>query len=135
MNILQRNEPPTSLVPIFISPSTGKYEGDQIRLGSRGDSYYEYLYKQYHQIINPGPKDIAMRDMWTRAWTGTKEYLVTCSPREGLLYIGEWDHGAPPSVMEKISKDGRDRGVKARQSELEKCENKPGLSVCDDGVN
>jgi hypothetical protein len=68
MNILIKNEPPTSLVPIFISPETGKYVGDQIRLGSRGDSYYEYLYKQFHQIIDPLAPDIELRDMWTRAW-------------------------------------------------------------------
>jgi hypothetical protein len=30
--------------------------------------------------------------------------------------------------MEKISKEGRDSGVKARQDELAKCKNKPGMT-------
>ncbi|KAJ3328836.1 Endoplasmic reticulum mannosyl-oligosaccharide 1,2-alpha-mannosidase, partial [Gonapodya sp. JEL0774] len=37
------------LVPIFISPVSGQFTGSEIRLGSRGDSYYEYLLKQYLQ--------------------------------------------------------------------------------------
>jgi hypothetical protein len=91
---------------------------------------YEYLFKQFHQSITPNPQDLKIHGMWKRAWTSVKEYLLTCSPREELLYIGEWDHGVPASVMEKISKEGRDRGVKARSEELKKCENKAGLSVC-----
>ncbi|KAF2305421.1 hypothetical protein GH714_005134 [Hevea brasiliensis] len=33
------------LVPIYISPDSGEFSGENIRLGSRGDSYYEYLIK------------------------------------------------------------------------------------------
>ena len=32
------------LVPIFIYPETGRFKGDNIRLGSRGDSYYGTSY-------------------------------------------------------------------------------------------
>lgn len=37
------------LVPIFISPLSGHFDGNNIRLGSRGDSYYEYLLKVWMQ--------------------------------------------------------------------------------------
>ena len=38
------------LVPIFINPNTGKFrKGATITLGARGDSYYEYLLKQWIQ--------------------------------------------------------------------------------------
>ncbi|OMO65674.1 Glycoside hydrolase, family 47 [Corchorus olitorius] len=38
------------LVPIYISPHSGEFSGENIRLGSRGDSYYEYLIKVSLQL-------------------------------------------------------------------------------------
>jgi hypothetical protein len=38
------------LVPIFISTNHGRLVGNTITLGARGDSYYEYLLKQWIQI-------------------------------------------------------------------------------------
>jgi endoplasmic reticulum Man9GlcNAc2 1,2-alpha-mannosidase len=40
MKALERNKAQDGLVPIFVSPETGLYTTQQIRLGSRGDSYY-----------------------------------------------------------------------------------------------
>ena len=37
------------LVPIFINPNTGQFRKSTITLGARGDSYYEYLLKQWIQ--------------------------------------------------------------------------------------
>jgi len=37
------NDIKDGLVPIFISPDNGKFYGKNIRLGSRGDSYYGTL--------------------------------------------------------------------------------------------
>jgi len=38
------------LVPIYINPNTGKFHrGSEIKIGARGDSYYEYLLKQWIQ--------------------------------------------------------------------------------------
>jgi hypothetical protein len=37
------------LVPIFINANSGHFSGSTITLGARGDSYYEYLIKQYLQ--------------------------------------------------------------------------------------
>lgn len=38
------------LVPIFINADTGNFRtGGTITLGARGDSYYEYLLKQWLQ--------------------------------------------------------------------------------------
>lgn len=38
------------LVPIFINPNTGQFHTyTDIKLGARGDSYYEYLLKQWIQ--------------------------------------------------------------------------------------
>lgn len=35
------------LLPIYISMSDGEFGSREIRLGSRADSYYEYLAKMY----------------------------------------------------------------------------------------
>ncbi|KAG8718030.1 mannosyl-oligosaccharide alpha-1,2-mannosidase [Ceratobasidium sp. 394] len=41
-----------ALVPIHMSAQTGEFTASDIRLGSRGDSYYEYLLKQYLQTAS-----------------------------------------------------------------------------------
>lgn len=38
------------LVPIWISADTGQFRQGTITLGARGDSYYEYLLKQWLQV-------------------------------------------------------------------------------------
>lgn len=45
LEIIRSQPSKDGLVPIFLSPETGKFMMSDIRLGSRGDSYYEYLYK------------------------------------------------------------------------------------------
>ena len=35
------------LAPIYVNPQSGAFVGFQITLGARGDSYYEYLLKQW----------------------------------------------------------------------------------------
>ena len=40
MEVLDKNNPQDGLVPIFVYAETGLYRGKEIRLGSRGDSYY-----------------------------------------------------------------------------------------------
>jgi len=55
MQIIDDNDMEDGLVPIFIYANLGHFRGDNIRLGSRGDSYYEYLIKQYLQTSNQEP--------------------------------------------------------------------------------
>jgi hypothetical protein len=57
-----------------------------VRLGSRGDSYYEYLLKQYLQTGRSEPR---YRAMYDEALSGIREFLVKRSPRRGLLHTRE----------------------------------------------
>lgn len=41
------------LVPIYVSTRNGHFDRSQITLGARGDSYYEYLLKQWLQAPTP----------------------------------------------------------------------------------
>lgn len=79
------------LVPIFISPISGKFEGSEIRLGSRGDSYYEYLLKQYLQTNRTEP---SYRRAWDEAVAGIKKRLVAYSKPHNLTFVGELPQGA-----------------------------------------
>ena len=47
--VLQRNLKPEwdGLAPLWVETASGKFKGGEVSLGARGDSYYEYLLKQY----------------------------------------------------------------------------------------
>lgn len=58
----------------------------EIRLGSRGDSYYEYLIKQFAQTNS---SELVYLDMYQRAATGIKRNLMKQSPKQQLLFTAE----------------------------------------------
>ncbi|KAK9377088.1 glycoside hydrolase [Lipomyces chichibuensis] len=87
------------LVPIFIMPETGGFRGDQIRLGSRGDSYYEYLLKQYLQTNS---KEDIYRMMYDESMAGVKKRLMQKSMPSGLTYVAELDHGIDGALSPKM---------------------------------
>ncbi|BFZ63436.1 mannosyl-oligosaccharide alpha-1,2-mannosidase [Saitoella coloradoensis] len=91
--VIQRiaaNNAQDGLVPIFIHPDTGKFRGKEIRLGSRGDSYYEYLLKMYLQT---GKKEEVYKRMYDEAVDGVVEHLVEKSYPGKLTYIAELPSG------------------------------------------
>lgn len=74
------------IAPIFLSPETGSFVASEIRLGSRGDSYYEYLLKQYLQTDRQEP---VYRDMYDDAMSGIKKHLIARTKRKGLIFTKE----------------------------------------------
>jgi hypothetical protein len=74
------------LLPIFISPDNGELYLSSIRLGSRGDSYYEYLIKQYVQT-NHSESIYAL--MYEEAMRSIKRRLLRQSMKRKLLYTSE----------------------------------------------
>ncbi|KAJ3756201.1 glycoside hydrolase family 47 protein [Lentinula raphanica] len=87
------------LVPIFMSASQGTFKQSEIRLGSRGDSYYEYLLKQYLQT------------MYTDAIQSIHTELVQTTPgTRNLTYIAElvpknWFSGDPTQYVLQHKQD------------------------------
>ncbi|CAM6100570.1 unnamed protein product [Calypogeia fissa] len=84
------------LVPIFISPTSGQFIGNNIRLGSRGDSYYEYLVKVWLQqggADNDASPVSYLREMYDEAIAGVRNLLLRTSKPKGLLYVGELPSG------------------------------------------
>ncbi|KAL3962184.1 hypothetical protein ACCO45_003707 [Purpureocillium lilacinum] len=76
MEIIDDNNPKDGLVPIYIYATSGEFRGENIRLGSRGDSYYEYLIKQYLQTNKQEP---VYEEMWKESLEGM-DHLVCFMP-------------------------------------------------------
>jgi len=86
MAVLKAARLPHGLVPIFIDPRSGRYLTTPIRLGSRGDSYYEYLLKQYLQT---NQTEGTYRELYDHAMTGIHGHLIQKSMSGKLVYTAE----------------------------------------------
>ncbi|XP_051125097.1 mannosyl-oligosaccharide 1,2-alpha-mannosidase MNS3 isoform X2 [Andrographis paniculata] len=86
------------LVPIYMNPHTGDFSGENIRLGSRGDSYYEYLIKVWLQNKNL----TYLQDMYKESIKGVKELLVRKSVPNGLVFVGELPSGRHGAFSPKM---------------------------------
>ncbi|CAA6673181.1 unnamed protein product [Spirodela intermedia] len=77
------------LVPIYI-----RFSGENIRLGSRGDSYYEYLIKVWlHQGGSRNSRLKYLHDMYEEAMKGVMNLLLRKSIPKGLVFVGELPYG------------------------------------------
>lgn len=91
------------LVPIYISPQTGEFSGENIRLGSRGDSYYEYLIKVWIQQKNSRDTELKyLFEMYEEAMKGVRHLLVRKSIPKGLVFVGELPYGSSSSFSPKM---------------------------------
>ncbi|KPI45935.1 Mannosyl-oligosaccharide 1,2-alpha-mannosidase [Cyphellophora attinorum] len=99
IKVIDDLQPEGGLVPIFMSPQTGTFRGQNIRLGSRGDSYYEYLLKQWLQFRGSEP---VYREMWDEVLDGIKRYLVTWTKHGNMTIIGERQNGLNHELTPKM---------------------------------
>ncbi|KAL6307730.1 glycoside hydrolase [Sparassis latifolia] len=76
----------TGLASIFMSYDEGRFTVAPIRLGSRADSYYEYLLKQYIQTDYTEP---VYRTMYDDAMSSVYTHLIKKTERAGLTYTSE----------------------------------------------
>ncbi|KAK6343898.1 mannosyl-oligosaccharide alpha-1,2-mannosidase [Orbilia brochopaga] len=97
IQVIDNNNVQDGLVPIFIYATTGKFRGREIRLGSRGDSYYEYLLKQYLQT-----GEAIYADMYHESMRGVKKHLVHKSHPSGFTFIAELPMGLGTTVSPKM---------------------------------
>lgn len=91
------------LVPIYISPHSGEFNGENIRLGSRGDSYYEYLIKVWLQQGAERDGNFKyLYDMYEEATKGIRHLLVQKSIPKGLIFVGELPSGSKGAFSPKM---------------------------------
>ncbi|EXJ53579.1 uncharacterized protein A1O5_13146 [Cladophialophora psammophila CBS 110553] len=99
LEVIESQKREDGLVPIYIYPATGDFRGENIRLGSRGDSYYEYLIKQYLQT---GSVETVYLDMWEEALEGIKKHLITYSEHASLTILAERQNGLHAPLTAKM---------------------------------
>ncbi|KAF8712309.1 glycosyl hydrolase 47 family, partial [Rhizoctonia solani] len=87
-----------ALVPINLNANSGEFYYSDIRLGSRGDSYYEYLLKQYIQTNRTEP---IYREMYDRAMAAIHKNLVFKTPLNKLTYIAELEPIRSAKIQDK----------------------------------
>ncbi|KAK7455429.1 glycosyl hydrolase family 47 [Colletotrichum acutatum] len=97
MKVLDDQRMEGGLLPIFVHPSHGQFTTREIRLGSRGDSYYEYLAKQYLQT-----GEAIYRDMWGDALGGIAKHLVTTTRNAALKFVAELPTGVGGPLSPKM---------------------------------
>lgn len=87
------------LMPIFIHPDTGHFTTQNIRLGSRGDSYYEYLIKQYLQTSKAEPIYL---QLWEESLAGIRKHLITYSSPSNFTVLAERPSGLEGDIEPKM---------------------------------
>jgi hypothetical protein len=82
MNVILESPSMEGIYPIFLSPETGQFFASEIRLGSRGDSFYE---------VRPPIFDCFWKGLITAFFFSLqyliKQYLQTVSDLEFSLHI------------------------------------------------
>ncbi|KIM88883.1 glycoside hydrolase family 47 protein [Piloderma croceum F 1598] len=86
MAVIKAARMPHGLVSIFMNAVEGKFATSAIRLGSRGDSYYEYLLKQYLQT---NQTENVYREMYDDTMTAIHNHLIQQSPTTKMTYTSE----------------------------------------------
>ena len=81
------------------SPENGQFHGSNYRLGSRGDSYYEYLLKVW---LQQDKRPTFLREQYDKAMAGVKARLLGRSKPNGLLFVGELPDGAQGAMSPKM---------------------------------
>ena len=99
IEVIDNNKMADGLLPIYLYPNSGHFRGENIRLGSRGDSYYEYLIKQYLQTFANEPVYL---EMWDEALTGVKKHLITYSTDTHFSIIAERPLGLHSPLTPKM---------------------------------
>ena len=79
------DKPHGGLYPNYISLKTGQFGQAHISMGGRGDSFYEYLLKEW---IQSGGEDMEARQMWDQAIDAIEKNLIQKS-MSGLTYFAE----------------------------------------------
>ncbi|PIL31248.1 hypothetical protein GSI_05946 [Ganoderma sinense ZZ0214-1] len=86
MRVIKGASLTTGLASIFMNPEDGRFVLSAIRLGSRGDSYYEYLLKQYLQT---NLSELVYQEMYHGAIDGIHAHLIKKSEFARLTYTSE----------------------------------------------
>ncbi|TFK42101.1 glycoside hydrolase [Crucibulum laeve] len=86
MQVVKNARLPHGMASVFLNVDEGQYVTSIISLGSRGDSFYEYLLKQY---IQTNSTEDVYRDMYDDAMQAVQNYLIQPSKTARMIYTSE----------------------------------------------
>merc|ERR1719342_659340 len=92
-------ERPKKLYPNYLHPKTGKWGQQHTSVGALGDSFYEYLLKEW---LRSGKRDSQAKTMFDEAATDIEEQLIQTSA-SGLTYIAEMKYGRLEHKMDHLA--------------------------------
>jgi len=96
---IKQLERPKKLYPNYLHPKTGKWGQQHTSVGALGDSYYEYLLKEW---LRSGKRDSDAKEMFDEAATDIEENLVQKSAG-GLTYLAEYKYGRLEHKMDELA--------------------------------
>lgn len=87
------------LIPIYVRESPVMFVGSKKSMGAMGDSYYEYLIKQW---IQSGKKEDRLKDTWKRAMNEMMDQMVV-KTKGGLSFLAELEGGQQRMRMDHLA--------------------------------
>jgi mannosyl-oligosaccharide alpha-1,2-mannosidase len=87
------------LVPIYLKKEEAAFSGTKISFGAMGDSYYEYLLKQWLQT---GKQEKHLKDLWKQCMKEMIERLVM-KTAGGLTFIAEEENSRSRHRMDHLA--------------------------------
>ena len=100
MGLMRKVDKPHGLYPVFMSPNGGSWTSQKITLGALGDSFYEYLIKQW---LITKKKEPYLREMFDSAMLSIARKLVQRSSPSGFVYIADWSGAALTHKMDHLA--------------------------------
>ena len=98
-NVVLKSSRPQNLYPNYLNPKTGKWGQQHTSMGALGDSFYEYLLKEW---LRSGKTDAIAKDMFDQAATDVENELVKTSA-SGLTYFAEKKYGRLEHKMDHLA--------------------------------
>jgi hypothetical protein len=99
MDVMETKQRPDGLFVTFMHPETLQLGEEHITFGAYGDSFFEYLLKQW---LLTGKKEDRYRRMYDKAMDGLKNKLWHHSTPSNFGYISEWRNGGPVHKMDHL---------------------------------
>jgi mannosyl-oligosaccharide alpha-1,2-mannosidase len=87
MSIVESRAPDDMLCPVFMSIRTAEWSSDHVSLGALGDSFYEYVLKQY---LLTGKTEVRYKNMFMKLVRGIIEKLVMYSYPSRWAFVSEY---------------------------------------------
>lgn len=96
--LYQIEKPDDGLYPVFLTNDTWQMEGNHASIGALGDSFFEYLLKEW---LRSGRTDGELKQIYEDAMSSVINNLLSTTP-SGLVYFSDLKEGGLDSTMSHL---------------------------------